>query len=285
MGGARGIGTAIAKWPTMAHRSLLVTAAACLISIGAAQPGDAPASPVAHQPLPHVEHNAFRAGEKLSYVLHYGWLNAGVATLELAPGKDIQGREVLHAVGIGQSTGAFKAFYKVDDRYETFIDKKGVFPWMFIRRVDEGGYIINQDYLFMQHRGTVTTQENKTYKVKPGIQDMLSAFYFARTVDYSRAKKGDEFEIPCFMDNQEWTLRMRYMGKETIKIRNGRYRCLKFQPVVQEGRVFKTNEDLNVWITDDPNHVPVLAQAKVLVGSIKVELTGYEGLTSPIAKE
>lgn len=285
MGGGRAIGTAIAKWPAMAHRSLLVTAAACLLSIGSAQSGEAPA-PGAALPLPHVEHQAFRAGEKLTYVLHYGWLNAGVATLELKHGdRPIQGREVLHAVGIGQSTGAFKAFYKVDDRYETFIDKAGVFPWVFIRRVNEGGYIINQDYLFMQHRGTVTTQDNKTFKVQPGIQDMLSAFYFARTLDFSSARKGDVFVIPCFMDGQEWPLRMRYMGKETIKIRNGRYRCLKFQPVVQEGRVFKSNEDLNVWITDDPNHVPVLAQAKVLVGSIKVELTGYEGLASPIAKE
>lgn len=87
------------------------------------------------------------------------------------------------------------------------------------------------------------------------------------------------------MDNKEWTLRMRYVGKETIKVRNGKYRCLKFQPVVQEGRVFKTNDDLNVWIADDANHVPVLAQAKVLVGSIKMELSGYEGLANPIAKQ
>ena len=78
---------------------------------------------------------------------------------------------------------------------------------------------------------------------------------------------------------------MRFSGRETIKLRNGKYRCLKFQPIVQEGRIFETNEDLNVWITDDGNHIPVLAQAKVLVGSIKMELHKYEGLVHPIAKE
>ncbi|MGB3870493.1 MAG: DUF3108 domain-containing protein [Flavobacteriales bacterium] len=270
----------------MAHRSMVATAAACLLSFGFAQSSGAPAASGESFPLHSVDHHAFRAGEKLSYVLHYGWLNAGVATLELKESdREIQGRKILHAVGIGESTGAFKAFYKVEDRYETFFDKEGVYPWVFIRRVNEGGYIINQDYIFMQHRRTVTTQDNKTYKVAPGVQDMLSAFYFARTIDYSTAQKGDEFEIPCFMDNKEWTLRMRYVGKETIKVRNGKYRCLKFQPVVQEGRVFKTNDDLNVWITDDANHVPVLAQAKVLVGSIKMELSGYEGLANPIAKQ
>ena len=68
-------------------------------------------------------------------------------------------------------------------------------------------------------------------------------------------------------------------------MRSGKYRCLKFQPVVQEGRVFKGNDDLNVCITDDGNRIPVLAQAKVIVGSIKMELSGYEGLVHPIAKD
>ena len=86
------------------------------------------------------------------------------------------------------------------------------------------------------------------------------------------------------MDNEEWNLRMRYVGKETIKLRNGKFRCLKFQPVVQQGRIFKANDDLNVWITDDANHIPVLAEAKVLVGSIKMELSSFEGLANPVAK-
>ncbi|MEO8733094.1 MAG: DUF3108 domain-containing protein, partial [Flavobacteriales bacterium] len=168
--------------------------------------------------------------------------------------------------------------------YETRFDQEGVFPWVFTRRVSEGGYTISQDYLFLQHRHTVTTQEKKSFTVPANVQDMLSAFYYARTIDYSQAQQGQEFEIPCFMDNKEWTLRMKYIGTETIKLRNGKYRCLRFQPVVQEGRVFKGNDDLNVWITDDANHIPVLAEAKVLVGSIKMELTDYSGLANPIAK-
>lgn len=232
-----------------------------------------------------MQHHAFAPGEKLSYVLHYGWLNAGTATLELKESQDIGGRKVLHAVGLGESTGAFKAFYKVDDRYETYMDRDGVFPYLFVRRVNEGGYTINQDYRFLQRHQQVTTQDKKTFAVPAHVQDMLSAFYFARATDYSKAKPGDVFTIPCFVDNERWDLRIQYVGKETIKLRNGKYRCLKFRPVVQEGRIFKTNDDLNVWITDDGNRIPVLAQAKVLVGSIKMELSGHSGLANPIAKE
>lgn len=270
----------------MARKSVLALAGACLLSFGFAQgTGDKPKKDRIY-PLRSVEHNAFKAGEKLTYILHYGLLNAGEATLELKEGdREIQGRKILHATGKGRSVGAFKAFYKVDDLYETYMDAEGVFPWVFVRRVEEGDYSFSQDYLYLQHRRQVTTQEKKTFDVPAHVQDMLSAFYFARTIDYSTAQPGQEYTIDCFMDNEYWPLRMRYIGKETVKLRNGRYRCLKFQPIVQEGRIFKTNEDLNVWITDDGNHIPVLAQAKVLVGSIKMELSGYEGLAHPIAKE
>jgi hypothetical protein len=236
-------------------------------------------------PLRTLKHDAFRPGEKLRYVIHYGWINAGEAVVELKESdRKIMGRKILHAVGKGRSLGAFSAFYSVDDHYETYFDAEGVFPWIFVRRVNEGGYKFSQDYVYMQHKREVTTQKNQTHKVPGSVQDLLSAFYYARTLDFSTAKPGDIYTVDCFLDDELWPLRMRYMGKETIKLRNGKYRCLKFQPVVQEGRIFKGNDDLNVWITDDKNHIPVLAQAKVLVGSIKAELADYEGIAHPIAK-
>ena len=238
-----------------------------------------------HQ-LRELRHDAFKPGEKLTYGVHYGWVNAGEAVVELKESsREIAGRKVWVATGKGRSLGAFNTFYKVDDHYETHFDAKGVFPYAFVRRVSEGGYNFTQDYVYNQYKGEVTTQKQQTHKVPASVQDMLSAFYYARTLDFSHAKVGDIFTIETFLDDELWPLRMKYMGKETIKLRNGKYRCLKFQPVVQEGRVFKGNDDLNVWITDDGNRIPVLAQAKVLVGSIKMELSAYEGLNHAIAKE
>lgn len=74
------------------------------------------------------------------------------------------------------------------------------------------------------------------------------------------------------------------MGKEKIKVRMGKYNCLKFVPVVEKGRVFKSEDDLVVWITDDKNKIPLLAKAKILVGSIKMEVEEYSGLASPLSK-
>ncbi len=272
----------------MARTSTFILAGIGIFTMAFAQ-SDRPAEPIPAASnegtaLRTLSQDAFRPGEKLTYIVHYGWVNAGEATVELKESENIMGRKVWRAIGRGRSLGAFNTFYKVDDRYETYFDAQGVFPWMFIRRVSEGGYDFSQDYMYKQHRREVVTQEKKTYAVPPSVQDMLSAFYYARTFDFSHAKPGDVFTIDCFLDDELWPLRMKFVGKETIKLRTGKYSCLKFQPVVQEGRIFKGNDDLNVWITDDGNRIPVLAQAKVLVGSIKMEISGYEGLAHPIAK-
>lgn len=287
--GGEGDRQALCRLPAMTRIAACLTPALSLLSLGFGQ-SELPENRTLGTPAPthelrNIDHHAFKPGERLTYIVHYGFINAGEAVIRLEESdQEIQGRKVLRAVGVGRSLGAFSTFYKVDDHYESYFDAAGVFPWVFLRRVSEGGFEFSQDYIYMQNKRQVKTQKEQVHDVPAHVQDMISAFYYARTIDYSNAKHGDEFLIDCFLDDENWPLRMRFVGRETIKLRNGRYRCLKFQPVVQEGRIFKTNDDLNVWVTDDANKIPVLAQAKVLVGSIKMELSGYEGLANPIAK-
>lgn len=236
--------------------------------------------------LPQRTNEAFTTGETLTYRLHYGWMDAGVAVLHVMPQvKEIGGRKVYHIVGDGYSKGSFDWFFKVKDRYETYMDQDALVPWYFVRRCNEGGYIINQDYLFNHYTRKVDIGEGgKTMDVPAGVQDMLSAFYFARNLDFTNAKVGDVFSVPSFVDKEIWPLKIKYVGKENLKTDLGTFRCLRFRPIIQTGRIFKKEEDLNVWITDDKNHIPLRAQAKILIGSIKMDLTGYQNLANPIAK-
>lgn len=235
--------------------------------------------------LRKISNTAFKAGEVLEYVFHYGIIDAGTARLELkeSPIK-INGRKILHSVGVGKTKKAFDWFFKVRDRYETYMDSEGVFPYLFVRRVDEGGYIINQDYKFHQHKDQVDIGKGEAKDIPEYLQDMLSSFYYARTLDFSNAKKGDVFTILSYIDNEVYPLKIKYVGIENITIRNGTYNCYRFNPVVQQGRIFKNENDLNVWITNDGNKIPLLAQASLMVGSIKAELSFYDGLANPIAK-
>lgn len=229
---------------------------------------------------PTVTNKSFNVGEVLRYRVSYGVMDAGEVVLELkeTKKKGNDERSLIHAKGIGRTLGAFNAFYKVYDVYETYIDKESVMPWFFKRRVNEGGYKISQDYEFLQNRKLVDNGEGKKYAVPMGIQDMVSSFYYARTLDFKNMKVGQTTSFKCFMDDEVFPLEIRYVGIESVKLRKGKVECMKFQPVVQTGRYFKKDDDVTFWVTNDVNRIPVMVKAKIPVGSVKMHLVEWEGL-------
>ncbi|MBX3162885.1 MAG: DUF3108 domain-containing protein [Bacteroidetes bacterium] len=235
--------------------------------------------------LPNKSNSAFKEGEVLTYRMHYGFINAGIAELEVKPDLvTIKGRKVYHIVGRGYTTGAADLFFKVRDRYETYMDKNALLPWYFVRRVDEGGFKFSQDYLFNHYTKKVDVGNNEKFDFPEGVQDMISAFYASRNLDLSNAKAGDTYTLNCFLDKEVWPLKIKFIGRETINTDLGKMRALKFRPIVQQGRVFKKEEDLNVWISDDKNHIPLRAQADILIGSIKMDITSVKNTANAMSK-
>jgi hypothetical protein len=227
----------------------------------------------------------FSTGEKLTYRVHYGWLNAGIAEVEVLPAAEfIDGRRTLHVKGTGKTVSAFEWFYKVRDVYESNIEVESMSPLRFKRRVNEGGFTINRDYDFQPENKKVFSHERKkTYNTLENPQDMLSSFYFLRTIDFSKAKPGDVFTVNTFMDHENFPFKVRLMGEETIEVDAGEFECYKFSPVVEEGRVFKSEDDLKVWVTKDHNKIPIMVEAEIIVGSVKMELNKYKNIANPLA--
>jgi hypothetical protein len=239
------------------------------------------------QPFNPVKNDAFVRGEKLKYRAYYdsyvtGKVTAGIATLEVEQSnKQFDGREVYHIIGEGRSKGAFNWFYKVIDRFESFIDEEYMVPWFFIRRTHEGNYRYSDDVKFNQYSGTVlSTRANK--KITPGTQDILSAVYLARTLDLSDMRPGQNIPMSFYLDDSLYISQIQYVGKEEVITDLGHFRCLRFKPMVATGNVFSQPYPMDVWVTDDKNHMPVLAKSAVIVGSVKLELISYSGLANPL---
>lgn len=234
---------------------------------------------------PTVSNTAFKQGEKLRYRVTYGFMDAGEAILEIKPtSKKGNSRALHHTVATGRTLGGFNAFYKVNDKYESYIDQKSIMPWYFKRDVNEGGFKINQYYTFKQNYSKVNNGK-KDFKVKMGVQDMISSFYKARTLNFKGMKKGKTFSFDCFMDDEVFKLKIKYVGDEVIKIRKGKFKCHKFVPVVQTGRYFKSEEDVNFWVTADKNKIPVLVKAKIPVGTVKLHLVEWSGLRNELSSK
>ncbi|MDP2089718.1 MAG: DUF3108 domain-containing protein [Flavobacteriaceae bacterium] len=228
--------------------------------------------------------NPFKEGEWLKFRVHYGLVNAGFATLSL---KDSQknGKSVYHVTGEGWTTGVAKLFFKVNDNYQSYFDKETGLPYHFIRRVDEGGYIISRDKYFDHQKKEVVVIDHKrktndVYKIND-VQDMLSTLYFLRNKDLSNLKNGEEVVVNLFFDGETNPFKLKLLDREIINTKFGKIRSLKFRPYVQTGRVFKENESVTIWITDDENKIPIRIKASLVIGSLKMELDEYKGLSNP----
>jgi len=233
-----------------------------------------------------AQEKAFDVGEWFKFRIHYGLVNAGYATLEVKEATK-NGKKVFHAVGNGYTTGMTKFFFKVNDDYQSFFDKKTGQPYQFVRKIDEGGYKKNQEGFFNQSANTVLVKDykNKTEKtiaVTENVQDMVSAFYYLRNhPNIDKLKVGESIAIDMFFDDETTKFKLKFMGKEVISTKFGNVNSLIFRPYVQAGRVFKEEESLTVWISDDDNKVPLRIKASLAVGSLKADLEGFRGLAYP----
>lgn len=234
-----------------------------------------------------VENKAFTHGEKLTFRVYYhslltGKVTAGEAKLEVkqkAVSKN--GRDTYHIVGSGQSKGAFNLFFKVDDRFESFVDRQAMIPWYFIRRTREGGYKKDDEVTFRQNNGLAISR-NAVKRIPENTQDILSVFYYARTLDISDVKPNESFPLSFFLDDSLYVSKIVYLGREVVKTEVGTFNCLKFKPMVIKGEVFSEPYPMELWITDDENRLPVMVKSAVIVGSVNMELIEHEGLRNPL---
>lgn len=234
-----------------------------------------------------IKQNVFTTGEKLTFELNYGFVTAGYAYMQIAPNYQVvNGRECYDISIEVISTKSFDWVYKVRDRYVCYLDKSGLFPWRFEQHIREGNYSRDFEAIFDQENHKVKTYTGEKdpkkfegeFDIPEYVQDAVSAFYYSRTFNYSNLNIGDKMKLQNFYKDKTYPLDVIYHGRETIDVPAGEFKCIKVEPLVQEGGLFKSEGEIIIWMTDDDRKVPVRVKTKVLVGSITVELTEYEGL-------
>jgi len=238
------------------------------------------------QELPLKKDAVFQDGEVLSYKLKYGFITAAEATIKvLNSDLKFDNKPTYKLTVDAETSGTFDVFYKVRDHYDSYIDKTDLLPYFYQENIREGSYKRQDKARFTQdakkvvsNRGTFTTPTTQTF-------DLVSAYYFARSLDITKLKTGDKFKLNYFLGDEISALEIEYIGKETVKSKLGNIRCLKFSPSIKPGRIFKKDSRLYLWVTDDGNRVPVKAQVEILVGAVTMELKSASGLKYALAKE
>ncbi len=231
---------------------------------------------------------SYQPGERVDYLIHYGVISGGLATLELKK-EIISGKELWHSVMLARTTGVADAIFKVKDIYESYIDPETELPVRSIRNISEGRYkrynVVLFDHKTRQDSSILTSDLTGVHITQQGIHDILSCFYWFRNhilPDIDRYRIGDTITIMTWFTDELYPIIMKYYGVDEIKTRAGRLRCYKFNPVTEKGRLFKTKEDMTFWFSADENFLPVKIRFDIFVGAFMVEMTNYEGLKYPL---
>jgi hypothetical protein len=231
-----------------------------------------------------IRNTSFKGGEEVTYTVYYAvaglYIDAGTALFTNSIEK-INNRPVYHITGDGKTNPSYDWIYKVRDKYETFIDTATLQPLKFLRNVNENGYKKYENITFNRNANTAVTTEG-VFKVPDCVQDVLSAVYYARNIDFSKYKADDKIPFNMFLDNQVYSMYIRYLGKETVKTKYGKFKAIKFRPLLIKGTIFQGGEKMTVWVSDDANHVPLRIESPIVVGKVKVDMMGHKNLRYPL---
>ena len=229
-----------------------------------------------------VNEPVFKTGEKLGYKLKYGIFTAAEAHLRVedSPVK-FDNQPGYHIIADGFTAGTFDIFYKVRNRYESFIDQKTLLPNFYTENRHESNYK-HTDKVTFDHDKNVIKAVKGSYPFSGKEFDFVSAYYFARCLDISKLKIGEKIELKYFLDDGIQALTVTYLGKEKMKCSMGTFNCLKFNPTIIPGRIFRKDSKLYLWITDDNNRIPVKARVELVVGSLTMDLISASGVKYPL---
>lgn len=231
-----------------------------------------------------IHNTAFKGDEVVTMKVYYSALGAYIGAGEAVFTSTLErynGKTVYHCVGEGKTYSFFDNFFKVRDRYESYVDTANMLPYKFIRNVDEGGYKKYNNVTFNQSANTAVST-NGVFKVSNCIQDVVSAVYYARNIDFDKYKVNDKIPFDMFLDDEVYHLYIRYMGKEKLKTRYGKFNTIKIKPLLIKGTIFEGGEKMNAWLSDDPNHLLLRVESPIAVGTIKVDMMGYKNLRHPL---
>ena len=230
--------------------------------------------------------DAFQDGEWFRFRMRYGFLNASYATATVRE-TTFKDQAVYHVAATGKTTGFARWFFKVDDYFDSYFEKDIVRPIRFVRNISEGNYKrhVEIDFDHNTQSGIMNDLLRKTkteIDFAPNLQDLVSTFYFLRNhFDLEGIQVGETASLHMIYDKKPFAFRFRFLGYENVKTKFGVVPCVKFRPYVEEGRIFKKESGLSLWVSNDNNRVPIKVVAELSVGSLDVDLVDFRGLKHP----
>lgn len=225
-----------------------------------------------------IPNTSFKAGEYFEYKVKYGILPVGEAIVEVSPQIYSVNRRACYRVNVfGRTTGLTDIFH-IRNTYRSYLDTSAILPQKFLMSLQENSYKKDQVIVFDHTANSALREQNndkKAFVLPNNIQDVVSGYYFLRTLDFSKMKIGETVAAPMFFDDEIYNMRVKYNGKGVVKTKFGKIDVIKLTPILPQNQMFKGEDAIRIWVSDDGNRVPIRIELEFPVGSASMEIKGY----------
>jgi hypothetical protein len=213
----------------------------------------------------------FGEGEKLVFAVQYGIVSAGDASLEIRNVASINGADCYRVVSNARTNDVFSVFFKVRDRFESYVDTTELYSMRYEKHIREGKFR-RDDIVDFDQQVHTATYADKVVPIAPRTQDVLSAMYYIRTLPL---EVGQSISVANHTDGKNYPLIIKVLGKETVTVDAGTFDCLVVEPILRGPAIFTQKGRLTVWLTNDRYKMPVLMKSKIVIGSVAAVLKEY----------
>jgi Protein of unknown function (DUF3108) len=231
-----------------------------------------------------IPNTSFLPGENYEFKIKYGFLTIGEANVDVdSKIYNVSGRACYKISVLGKTAG-MTTLFKVRNNYVSYIDTAAFVPHKFLYSARENNYRRDQSIDFNHNKNEVIKtekEEKKTFKIPKNCLDVVSGYYFLRTVDFSKYNLGGTFTAPLFFDEDMYSMKVKYSGKGTVNSRFGKIKVLKLNPVLPNNKLFKGENAIRIWVSDDANRIPLKIEVDFSFGTIDMDLKTAKGMRFP----
>jgi hypothetical protein len=245
-----------------------------------------------------VRNTVFKAGELVNYDIYYNWgfiwINAGKCNFSVGE-VNYKKKPAYKFYVAGSSITTFDKFYKVRDTLMSIADQESLLPYYYKRVTHEDTYWAQDEYFFTEtgHKTSLITDCRRrkgkrnidTLSFNHTVTDLITVIYRVRNLPFDKMQINEKhpFSIVYDDDDKAFNLSFRYVGKGNVELRNGReYRCIMLRPVLITGGMFKDQDGMTIYLSDDANRIPIMIESKIRVGSVKAMLNKAQNTLYPL---
>ena len=212
----------------------------------------------------------FGVGERLEYDVKFGKLEVGSASMEVADVQDVRGRDTWHTVF--QVHGGLKFVYRVDDTFESWIDRRSGNSLRFRKDQNEGHRDVEHIYDIFPERGVFIHGSDTAMASVTNPLDDGSFLYFIRSIPLV---VGQTYSFDRYFKPDRNPVTIKVVRKERISVPAGEFEAIVVQPIIKTPGIFSANGHAEVWLSDDKKRSMLQMKSGLSFGSINLYLTSY----------